>query len=408
MKKIIKVICGLISVSALAVAGFSFYLATLLPDTFLITQGSELKVAGMPFLLAQPAQSDTSVSAMQSGSSCNIKLSIGGIVPVKTVRAKAVSRRVVTVCGTPFGIKMFADGAMVVGFSDIYTDVGYKNPAKTAGIKMGDVVMSIAGHKTKTNEDVSTAFQEVGGAPAQVKFLRDGKEKSTLITAVYDSGAKSWRTGMWVRDSTAGIGTLTFADNTNGVFAGLGHSIHDADTGKTVLLRRGEIVPVEITGVEKGESGMPGELKGRFTTVVASGDIVLNTEAGVYGKVYSYFKGKDTQVAQVQEIVTGEAQIFTTLKGNQAEYYNIVIEKIALSSDNPNKNMVIRVTDPRLLEQTGGIVQGMSGSPIFQNDMLIGAVTHVLVNDPTRGYAIFAQTMVQTADTVNQTNKKVA
>lgn len=408
MKKLLKVLCGLIFVPVIAVAGFSFYLSNLLPDTFLITQGSELKVAGMPFLSAKPAHSDTRVAAMQSGSSCNIKLTIGGVIPVKTVRALAVSRRVVTVCGTPFGIKMFADGAMVVGFSDIYTDLGYKNPAKTAGLKMGDVVMSIAGHKTKTNEDVAAAFQEVGGSPAQVKFLRDGKEKSTLITAVYDSAAKSWRTGMWVRDSTAGIGTLTFADNTNGVFAGLGHSIHDADTGKTILLRRGEIVAVEITGVEKGESGMPGELKGRFTTSIATGDIVLNNETGVYGKSYGYFKGKDTQVAQVQEIVTGEAQIYTTIDGAQPDFYNVVIEKIALNGDNPNKNMIIHVTDKRLLEKTGGIVQGMSGSPIFQNDMLIGAVTHVLVNDPTRGYAIFAQTMLQTADTVNASVKKTA
>ena len=183
---------------------------------------------------------------------------------MKTVRAEVLGRRVVQVCGTPFGIKMFANGAMVVGFSDIYTAQGYQNPAKTAGLKLGDVIVSIAGHETRTNEDVAEALQQLKGAPAEVVVQRDGHEKTVRLTAVMDLSTNTYRTGMWVRDSSAGIGTMTFIDNATGTFAGLGHSIHDSDTGKTLGLLKGEIVPVEITGVEKGSAGAPGELKGRF------------------------------------------------------------------------------------------------------------------------------------------------
>ena len=207
---------------------------------------------------------------------------------------------------------------------------------------------------------------------------------------------------MWVRDSSAGIGTLTFVDNTTGTFAGLGHSIHDVDTGTTISLLKGEIVPVEITGAVAGSAGSPGELKGRFLTSVPTGTITVNGETGVYGSVKSYMKGIEAEAALAQEVNTGDAEIITTIEGQEPKRYTAVIEKIALSSDNPNRNMVVRVTDPRLLTATGGIVQGMSGSPILQDGRLVGAVTHVLVNDPTRGYGIFAENMVQSADAAAQ------
>ena len=351
---------------------------------------------------AAAAASTGEVAGLSGGSSYNADLTIAGIVPVKTVRAQVVERRVVQVCGTPFGIKMFANGAMVVGFSDIYTSTGYQNPAKTAGLRMGDVITSIAGRDTKTNEDVAAALQGLAGAPAEVVYVRDGVEKSVLLTAVKDSTTDSWRTGMWVRDSSAGIGTLTFVDNTTGTFAGLGHSIHDVDTGTTISLLKGEIVPVEITGAVAGSAGSPGELKGRFLTSVPTGTITVNGETGVYGSVKSYMKGIEAEVALAQEVNTGDAEIITTIEGQEPKRYTAVIEKIALSSDNPNRNMVVRVTDPRLLTATGGIVQGMSGSPILQDGRLVGAVTHVLVNDPTRGYGIFAENMVQSADAAAQ------
>ena len=270
-------------------------------------------------------------------------------MPVKTVRAQVVSRRVVHVCGTPCGIKMFANGAMVVGFSDIYTASGYKNPAKTAGLKMGDVIVSIAGRETKSNDDVAAALQELAGAPAEVVYLRDGVKKSVQLTAVKDAEAGTWRTGMWVRDSSAGIGTLTFVDNTTGMFGGLGHSIHDVDTGATLRLLKGEVVPVSITGINPGAAGSPGELKGKFLTSVPMGDITVNGETGVYGTTKSTLQGTDMELALAQEITTGKAEIITTISGQEPQRYEVEIEKIALNSDDPNRNMVLRVTDKRLL-----------------------------------------------------------
>lgn len=377
---------------------FSLYISMLLPDTFLVQEGNTIQVAGMPFLKSAASGPKGAVASLTGGASYNADLTIAGIVPVKTVRAQVVSRRVVHVCGTPFGIKMFANGAMVVGFSDIYTASGYKNPAKTAGLKMGDVIVSIAGRETKSNDDVAAALQELAGAPAEVVYLRDGVKKSVQLTAVKDAEAGTWRTGMWVRDSSAGIGTLTFVDNTTGMFGGLGHSIHDVDTGATLRLLKGEVVPVSITGINPGAAGSPGELKGKFLTSVPMGDITVNGETGVYGTTKSTLQGTDMELALAQEITTGKAEIITTISGQEPQRYEVEIEKIALNSDDPNRNMVLRVTDKRLLSATGGIVQGMSGSPIVQNGKFIGAVTHVLVNDPTRGYGIFAENMMHTAD----------
>lgn len=406
LEKLVKWVCFIASGCTVSLFIFALYVASMLPDTFLVAQGSSIVVAGMPFLAPGLGDRDAAVASVSTGNSYNTQLTLGGIIPVKTVRAEVVNRRVVQVCGTPFGIKMFANGAMVVGFSDIYTGADYQNPAKTAGLQMGDVIQSIGGAGTKTNEDVAKAIQERQGAPVEIVYMRDGKELRTVLTAVKDAGNGTWRTGMWVRDSSAGIGTLTFVDGATSVFAGLGHSIHDVDTGTTIALLKGEIVPVEITGFTQGAAGSPGELKGRFLSNVPTGDITVNGETGVYGTAGSHFKGKDAEVALAQEIRTGQAQIYTTINGETPQTYTVEIEKIALTGENPNRNMVVRVTDPRLLSATGGIVQGMSGSPILQNGRLVGAVTHVLVNDPTRGYAIFAENMLQTADMAAQ--KKAA
>ena len=376
------------------------YLGALLPDTLRVADGeSDVRIASLPFLSRQTdAQSAEAAASVSAGSSYNLSIALGGVIPVKTVRAQVVSRRVVNVCGMPFGIKMFADGAMIVGFSDIHTATGTANPAKTAGLAMGDVIKSVAGEPTKTNEDVAAALQSLEGAPAEVVYARGAQLYTTLLTGVYDEAAHAWRTGMWVRDSSAGIGTLTFVDPATSMFAGLGHSIHDTDTGQTVSLRSGEIVRVDITGVVKGAQGSPGELQGHFQNGAPAGTILANDESGVYGRVSTWLGGFEAEVALSQEIETGPALVYTTILGEEAEAYEVEIEKIALAGADPNRNMIIRVTDERLLAATGGIVQGMSGSPIVQNGRLAGAVTHVLVNDPTRGYAIFAENMLDSAD----------
>lgn len=392
--------CLTLAVGAAALAlGCLTYLYTQLPDTFMVPQGQTLTLAQMPWIVPlEPKGGAAAVQAVPTGGSYNVTLSVLGGIPVKTVRAVVVDRRAVTVCGTPFGIKMFSDGAMVVAFTDIRTAGGSANPAKGAGLKMGDVIVSIDGHKTVDNDDVSAAIQAAEGRPVQLVYIRDGAEHTTSLQPVQDADSQRWRAGMWVRDSSAGIGTLTFVDNFTGIYGGLGHSISDADTGQSIALLSGEVAPVTITGYVAGAAGAPGELKGRFTGEGAMGDILINGATGVYGSIRRVMDGQDMVVAQAQEVCEGPARILTTIGSDEPAWYDAEIEQISLTEEDPNRNMVIRITDPELLAATGGIVQGMSGSPIVQNDRLVGAVTHVLVNDPARGFGIFAENMLASAD----------
>lgn len=328
-------------------------------------------------------------------------LSLGGWLPVKTIRTVVTTRPSVTVCGTPFGVKMFSEGALIVGFSDVdRADGGTANPAKAAGLHLGDRVVCIGETATENNDAVKAALDAAQGAEVEVIYIRSGEQLQTTLTPAWDATAGQWRAGMWVRDSSAGVGTLTFADEEKGVFAGLGHPISDSDTGESIALRSGEIVPCQITGCSKGTAGSPGELKGRFLSAHAIGTIRINGENGVYGSTRAQFAGQKMEVAFAQEVEAGDAEIWTTTSGETPRAYRVKIEKI--SDADPRRNMVLRVVDRELLAQTGGIVQGMSGSPIVQNGRLVGAVTHVLVNDPTRGYGIFAQTMLEQAERVTE------
>lgn len=388
---------------AAVLAGLVGWIRFHLPDTFLVPQGQPLTIAQMPWLEPLRQEGPSAAGAQEVGSSRNVTLSLWGVVPVRTVRAVVVDRRAVAVCGTPFGIKMFSDGAMVVGFTDIRTPLGYRNPAKEAGLKLGDLLLSIGGQPAENNDEVADALQSSGGSPVTVVFLREGERMTASITPVPDETGEGYKTGMWVRDSSAGIGTLTFVDNTTGAYGGLGHSISDVDTGERIALRSGEIVPVSITGYVVGAAGSPGELKGAFLTELAMGDIRINGPTGVYGRIRTLAPGAGVEcmVAQAQEVEEGPATILTTIAGGEPHEYAAEIERVSLSEEDPNRNLVLHITDPALLAATGGIVQGMSGSPILQNGRLVGAVTHVLVNDPTRGFGIFAETMLATADSLD-------
>lgn len=403
MRKVCKWLCYPMAAIAVLLFSFSVFVGTQLPDTFTVETGTSVQLAQFPYVQQRAERpQELAVVGVQQDTSYATQLRLFGVIPVKEIRAVQSARRTVTVCGTPFGVKMFTDGALVVSFTDISTSTGSRNPAKTAGIKTGDIIKSVAGKKTKTNEDIIAALQALKGAPAEVIYVRGGVTYNTLLTAVLDKSTGTYRAGMWVRDSSAGIGTLTFCDMATGVFAGLGHSIHDADTGDSLTLRTGEIVSVDITGFAAGASGSPGELKGRFSSGPALGEITVNGETGVYGTLCSTPQGTVMPVAFVQEIQAGYAEMITTINGTTPQRYSVVIEKITLNGQDSNRNMVVRVTDERLLTQTGGIIQGMSGSPIIQNGRFVGSVTHVLVNDPTRGYAIFAENMLATADNVAQ------
>ena len=354
------------------------------------------------FAWVEPLSADLPGSSRNAAStravgSYQTTLALGGWLPVKTVRTIVTDRAEVIVCGMPFGVKMFSEGALVVGFSSMEQNGSMVSPAKAAGLRLGDRVICIGETTTENNDAVKDALEAAAG-PVEVVYIRDGEQRQTTLTPLWDAASGQWRAGMWVRDSSAGVGTLTFADPERGVFAGLGHPISDSDTGASIALRSGEIVPCEITGCSKGTAGSPGELKGRFLSAHAIGSIRINGENGVYGTTRTRFSGRPMPVAFAQEVMTGEAEIWTTVEGETPRSYRVTIEKI--NDADLRRNMVIRVTDKELLAATGGIVQGMSGSPIVQNGRLVGAVTHVLVNDPTRGYGIFAQTMLRQVEQI--------
>ena len=374
-------------------------LAAALPDTFYTADApTALQVASMPYLTAQKKQGSVAADSASPDTSANVTLALFGVLPVKTVRAVSTPRRTVQVCGTPFGVKLFSDGALVVAFSDRYTALGSENPAKAAGLRLGDLIVSAGGREVRSNDDLTAAIRAADGRPLPVVYRRGGAQYTAELVPVKDEQG-DYKAGVWVRDSGAGIGTMSFIDPAHGTFAGLGHSISDADTGANLTLLSGEIVPVTITGCIRGAAGSPGELRGEFSAAPA-GTVLANDTAGVYGQYSGSQTGHSMPVANLQEVIPGDAELWTTVQGTTAQPYKVKIERVTMTGSDPNRNLLIRVTDARLLEATGGIVQGMSGSPIVQNGQLAAVLTHVLVNDPTSGYAIFAATMLEKADAV--------
>ena len=315
-----------------------------------------------------------------------------GIIPIKDVKVRQTDTPILMPSGEAFGLKMLTDGVMVTEYGGVEGVNGFRSPAKEGGIMTGDIIVSVNGVKTETAAQLSDAVQ-LNYDRTEVKVVR-GEEKLTLqLTPEKSKGDGIYKLGIWTRDSCAGIGTLTYYDKRNMTYGGLGHSVCDADTGALLPLAHGETVPVCINNVVKGVNGRPGELCGSFMSASASGDILINTDCGVFGHTNSVPDGERLPMAFKQEIEIGSAVILTTVNGMTPECFGIVIEKVDYNSGTAVKNMVIRIDDERLLQKTGGIVQGMSGSPIIQNGKLVGAVTHVFVNDISRGYAVFAENM---------------
>ena len=303
--------------------------------------------------------------------------------------------------GMAFGVKFFTEGILVVGISDVETFGSVVCPAEEAGILKGDVLLSVNGTKTESAEKLREAIEETRGASAEIVLTRGGKQMSVVLYPALSAAENKYRAGLLVRDSTAGIGTVTYIDAESGKFAGLGHGICDSDTGGLMPLGRGVVVDVGINGVRKGRPGTPGELRGAFGDV-QRGTIDSNTETGVYGRFDDVPSniGRPLPVGLKDELKEGTAFIYTTLRGSSPEKFEIEIEKIYRNSGS-TKNFLIKVTDVRLLRATGGIVQGMSGSPIVQDGKIVGAVTHVLINDPTQGYGIFIENMITAAEALS-------
>ncbi|MCI9194613.1 MAG: SpoIVB peptidase [Angelakisella sp.] len=359
MKRFARRIATVANCCVLAVLILTIYMQKQLPDRYSVVAGEEITFASAyPIRMVQREETQPSDLA---GSSYQMDLKLLGTIPVKTVEVNVVDRKLVTVSGAPFGIKMFTDGLMVVGMSDIPTADGRVNPAKAAGLEIGDVIKTFNGQKLATNEQLAELMLENGSGPVRVEVERDGSPFSASIQPVRSTGDDQYRLGVWVRDSSAGIGTLTYLDQNSGLFTGLGHAVCDVDTGEVMPLSNGEVVPARITGCKRGEAGTPGELKGKFTEELPLGVLSANTETGVYGLLRSrtLYLGEEMPLAMKHEVQTGKAYIYTTVEGTQPKRYEIEIEKLSLGEDENGQNMVLHVTDPELLRRTGGIVQGM-------------------------------------------------
>ena len=366
-------------------------------DSYFINDNTDLDFSNM----VKVSESEKAVSSDSTNSSTNASVYLLGFIPIKNVEITRVETKKVVPGGIPFGIKLLSSSVIVSDLSYVFTREKSLCPAKDSGVCKGDKIVSINGKEMKSNNDVTAAISQSGGKPLNLTLEKSGGAiKNVCVTPAKDYLDGEWKIGILIRDSSAGIGTITFYEPQSQSFAGLGHAVCDSSLDEPISLMSGEVVIAEIDSVTPSKKGSPGQLNGHFQSNKSVGKIYKNDETGVYGTlsgVESDVEG--LEVALKQEIKTGKATIVTTLSGTQAQEYEIEIEKISLSTDRVTKNMVIHVTDSRLLEKTGGIVQGMSGSPILQNGKLVGAVTHVFVNDPTRGYAIFAENMLNTADT---------
>ena len=321
-----------------------------------------------------------------------------GIIPLKSVTVSKKQELKLYPGGMPFGVKFITEGVLVVGFCDVDGTPEAKNPSAEAGLKINDIITKINGAELTGASELTRAVEESGGKTLSLTYSRDGKEYSTTLTPIYSPSEGKYKTGIYVRDSGAGIGTVTFIFPESYAFAGLGHGICDAGTGKLIPMQRGSVVGVTISGVVKGLAGSPGEVKGYFSSG-KTGSLLGNTECGVYGVFASKPEGIHCEPLPVggrNELKEGKAYIYCTLDGNTPAKYEIEICNIKRDSTS-NKCFTVKVTDPALIEKTGGIIQGMSGSPIIQNGKLVGAVTHVLINDPTTGYGIFIENMLAAA-----------
>ena len=342
-------------------------------------------------------------SLLSSGTSAQVSaaatLELPEAQPAAVAAASLSVPKTVIPLGRAVGIKLFSDGVLVVGLSDLETQAGGKSPGQSCGLRAGDVITHINGQEVDTIEEVQTILKEDGDQPLTLRTSRSGKMLQMTTQAIQNSQG-NYQLGVWLRDSMAGIGTMTFYDPESGTFAALGHGINDVDTAQIMPMETGSIMYASVSDVKKGASGAPGELHGTFDVEQDLGTLFANTECGIYGKLTREDfaeVGVPMEIASRSEVKTGPATIRSNVTGEDVQEFDVEITHVYPESEGETRNLMIHVKDPELMKKTGGIVQGMSGSPIVQNGKLVGAVTHVLVNDPTRGYGIFIENMLDAA-----------
>lgn len=336
-----------------------------------------------------------------------------GFIPVRSVQVDVLPPLKLVPGGHSIGVVLHSQGVIVVGNSPVLSTKGdYQSPAKDAGIVVGDVILSINGAPVNSDSQVAEIIDTSGKAKKAVDMLvkRGDSRLNIGVTPTLCSETKRYRIGLFVRDSAAGVGTLTFYDPHSHTYGALGHVITDSDTNQPIDCEQGKIVLATVSGIQHGKRGQPGEKIGVFIEESELlGDIRKNTQFGIYGKLNTLISNdlysEAIPVASMSQVHTGEAEMLTVVDGQAIERFRIEIQKINLQEAPEGKGLVIKVTDDRLLTKTGGIVQGMSGSPIIQNGKLIGAVTHVFVHDPTRGYGCFVDWMLMEGGLIPKKDK---
>lgn len=320
-------------------------------------------------------------------------------IALKSITVSVIDEIDVIPIGEVAGIKLYTNGILVVGTSQIEDiDGNIQKPYEKTDIKEGDSITAINDCIVNSTEELLKIVNESEGRNIKIKYSRNNEQKECEIQPVKDKD-NNYKLGLWVRDSAAGVGTITFYNEQTGSFAGLGHAITDIDTGEIINTSSGEIDDVSILSIVKGKREAPGKIQGTIKQNSIIGSIYKNTKYGIYGVIKNIINlevdyTRKMKVASRQETKLGNAKILSDIDGSIKEY-DIEIQKVYLNNYYDNKSMLIKVTDENLIKKTGGIIQGMSGSPIIQDGKFIGAVTHVFVNDPQIGYAVFGETMIQ-------------
>ena len=313
---------------------------------------------------------------------------------VMLVSAQAAEISSLIPIGHTVGIQMSAEGVLVVQLDDVQTTDSAVCPARDAGVTEGDLIVRVNGTEIRSNDDLQKQIALSGGQPVELELVRDGESRTVTAAPCADEDGV-YRIGVLARDSIAGIGTLTYVDPETGEYGSLGHGICDSETGVLMPLKDGSLIYSVVGSVQRGEAGEPGALQGEFQTGSTVGTV---EESGIFGTMTDsslYASLESVPVASDDEIQVGEAEILTNVEGDAVEKYSVQVVKVYPRDDEYGRGMMLRVTDQDLLGKTGGIVQGMSGSPVLQNGKIIGAVTHVLVDDPTCGYAISIGRMLE-------------
>lgn len=401
MKKILKI--SLVTIILSIIYAYALVILNL-PDTLIVFEGENININtlyGMNINLkdenyeAMLTSSNIGETAFNEKGKTTLVASLFDI-KLKNIEVNVLDKTKVIPVGKMAGIKLYTKGVLVVGMSEIEGQKPYEN----SNIKEGDIITNINEEEIENTNELIECINKSNGESLNITYVTRGETKESNITPVKNENGK-YQIGLWVRDSAAGIGTVTFYEPETANFVALGHGITDVDTSEIVDISTGELVNTRILSIVKGESGNPGKIQGTLNNDKSIGTIYKNTRLGIYGKVREEVNlspnySNIMEVGLRDEIKLGKATILCSVENSdKIEEYEIEIEKKFTNNNYDNKSMLIKVTDERLLEKTGGIVQGMSGSPIIQNGKFVGAVTHVIVQSPTRGYAVFGDMLIK-------------